>query len=67
MQPEPQSIFPEDDETVLVCHHLHHTQPIRAYFDKEEQSFYSLDDIRGFPLLVTHWMKMPQFDLNPPS
>jgi len=66
MQPNPESIFPEDDETVLVCHHPLHKDPVRAFFDKEDQCFYPIDDTT-FPMLVTHWMKMPQFNLEDPS
>lgn len=61
MQPQPENVFPEDDETVLVSNEKTKQGPIRAYFDDEHKCFYSLEQGPSFPLYVTHWMRIPKF------
>jgi hypothetical protein len=49
---------PKDDENVFVVNnHEDDFMVTRAYYDVENNSFYSIESRHSFPLDVTHWMR----------
>jgi hypothetical protein len=55
------AVYPEDRETVLVMNNKNPGVVIRAFFDMKKGLFYPVDSAIGFPVLVTHWTKIPEF------
>lgn len=51
---------PKDDETVLVIHNKMKTIPMVAYYDEQEDVFLCIQLLNTCPLLITHWMSLPE-------
>ncbi len=53
---------PAADQSCLVVNEKWGSQPIRAYWDEEMEEFIPMDGQFAFPLLVSHWLELPQYD-----
>lgn len=52
--------LPTDSEPLLVINeNLPNFLPHKAYYDKETNTFYSLESDASIPLKVTHWIFLP--------
>ena len=54
--------LPPDDRTVLCVNEIleSHT-PALCYFDEEIHGFIPILNAQSYPVVVTHWMEIPEF------
>lgn len=53
---------PRDEQNCLVWNTKYGDVPLMAYWSQDEEVFFALHSISSFPLLVSHWMEIPDFD-----
>ena len=53
---------PRDEQNCLVWNTKYGDVPLMAYWSGDDQEFIPLHVYIAFPLVITHWMEIPDFD-----